>query len=155
VPLILLLFFLVQTTGMALPVAGFLALLLYSLSHVGETLRSFLSGYPLKLREQARLMGIGWLHECAGLRLPWALRHSLDALGTHWISLLKDTGALAVVGIGELTAVARVLSDRADFSDWQLILATAAALYLGSTVGLIWLLELLKKGFPTRSGLLT
>jgi ABC-type amino acid transport system permease subunit len=62
----------------------------------------------------------------------------LDALGTHWISLLKDTGALVVLGIGELTSVAKVLSETtASYDRWILVLVTAAGVYLSVTLLLI------------------
>jgi len=144
VPLLLLVFVLAQGTGLPLPAAGFLALLLYSLCHVGEALRSFLAAYPAVLREQARVLGLGTGREWLQLRLPWTFRRSLDALATHWISLLKDTGALIVVGIGELTTVAKVLSEQASISDWKLILASAALLYLATTVVLVQTLEFIK-----------
>jgi polar amino acid transport system permease protein len=125
-------------------VAGLAALFLYSLSHVGEALRAFLAAYPSAVRDQARLLGLSWGRELIELRIPWSLRRSLEALATHWISLLKDTGALTVLGIGELTTVARVLSERASISDWQVVLGTAALLYLGATVTLTRILELLR-----------
>src|SRR6185369_9342125 len=59
VPLLLLIFVLAQTTSASLPAAGFLGLVLYSLCHVGETLRSFLGSYPTALDDQARLLGLG------------------------------------------------------------------------------------------------
>jgi ABC-type amino acid transport system permease subunit len=144
VPLLLLVFILAQTTRLPLPVAGLAALFLYSLSHVGEALRAFLAAYPSAVRDQARLLGLSWGRELIELRIPWSLRRSLEALATHWISLLKDTGALTVLGIGELTTVARVLSERASISDWQLVLGTAALLYLGATVTLTRILKLLR-----------
>ncbi len=152
VPLLLLMFALAQSTHLSLAAAGFVALFLYSLCHVGEALRSFLAAYPAILRDQARLLGLNWSTELLRLRLPWTFRRSLDALATHWISLLKDTGALVVLGIGELTTVARVLSERASLGSWQLILATAALLYLAATVALIRTLELVKARYSLAGG---
>jgi polar amino acid transport system permease protein len=130
VPLLLLIFALTQLTTMPLVASGFAALFLYSLSHVGEALRSYLAAYPTILREQAALLGFSRPREWLTLRMPWTVRRSLDALGTHWISLLKDTGALTVIGIGELTTVARLLSERTSTRGWLLVLLLAAALYL-------------------------
>ncbi len=137
VPVLLLMFVLAQAPILSPWMAGLLALFLYSLSQVGETLRSFLSAYPAVMRDQAQLMGLGFFREWAQLRLPWTFSRSLDALGTHWISLLKDTGALTVLGIGELTTVARILSEQASVRDWGLVLATAAVMYLGAVIALI------------------
>ncbi|GAA1028670.1 amino acid ABC transporter permease [Virgisporangium ochraceum] len=130
VPLLILVFALAQTTTLPLVASGFVALFLYSVSHVGEALRSYLAAYPPQLREQARLLGISPTREWLMFRIPWTLRRSLDALGTHWVSLLKDTGALTVLGIGELTTVARILSERTDTSGWLTVLLVAAAIYL-------------------------
>jgi polar amino acid transport system permease protein len=140
VPLLLLIFVLAQTTSVSLPAAGFLGLVLYSLCHVGETLRSFLGSYPTTLDDQARLLGLGPLRRLVTLRLPWTFRRSLDALATHWISLLKDTGALVVIGVGELTTVTKILSENGSLHDWQLVLVTAGLLYLATATLLIALL---------------
>jgi ABC-type amino acid transport system permease subunit len=148
IPLLLLVFVLGQTTSLSLPATGFAALTLYSLSHVGETLRSFLATYPRPMREQARVMTISPVREWLTLRVPWTLRRSLDALGTHWISLLKDTGALTVLGIGELTTVARLLSERGTTTQWISILLTAAALYLVAVLSLIRILSFVRARLP-------
>jgi polar amino acid transport system permease protein len=147
IPLLLLVFALAQLTSLPLPVGGFVALLAYSLCHVGETLRGYLSAYPRILREQSRLLCVGWVREWTGLRLPWTLRRSLDALATHWIDLLKDTGALTILGIGELTTVARLLSEQASFNEWRLVLSVAALLYLGTTFTLTQLVKLVKRQY--------
>jgi polar amino acid transport system permease protein len=136
IPVLLLVFVLAQTTILPLVASGFVALFLYSLSHVGEALRSYLATYPPILREQAKLLGISAWREWLTLRIPWTVRRSLDALGTHWISLLKDTGALTVLGIGELTTVARLLGERTDTRGWLFVLLVAAAMYLTAVLAL-------------------
>jgi polar amino acid transport system permease protein len=147
IPLLLLVFALAQLSSLALPAVGFAALLLYSLCHIGEILRGYLSAYPRVLRDQSRLLCVGRVREWAGLRLPWTFRQSLDTLATHWIDLLKDTGALTVVGIGELTTVASLLSERASSGQWELILAVSGLLYLGATVTLIQVIKFLRRSY--------
>lgn len=148
IPLLLLVFALGQLTSFPLVATGYLALLLYSLCHVGETLRGFLASYPPDLRDQSRVLGYGWARDWLLLRLPWTLTHSMDALVTHWISLLKDTGALTVLAIGELTTVATTLSLTADVSQWELIITVAGLIYLIVTVILIQSLEYFRKKLP-------
>jgi polar amino acid transport system permease protein len=138
VPLLLLMFLLAQTSGLPVGVAGLLALMLYSFAYVGEIIRSFLASYPVSLAEQARIMGLGPVREWLQVRVPWVIGSALEALGTHWISLLKDTGALVVLGIAELTSVAKVLSETtASYDRWVLVLVTAAGVYLSVTLLLI------------------
>lgn len=146
VPLLLLVFFLAQMAPTASVLAGLLGVALYSFSHVGEILRSFLAAYPKHLSDQARITGMGPAQEWFRLRLPWTLRQSLNAIGTHWISLLKDTGALVVLGVGELTTVAKVLSEGPEgFDRWGEILAWAGGLYLLATLSLILCLRLMRR----------
>jgi len=145
IPLLILVFMAGTGTPLPLVVAAFLALCLYSLCHVGEIIRGFLGAYPQLLRDQARLTGISAPTEWLILRVPWALRRSLEALGTHWISLYKDTGALAVLAIGELTTIVQLLSQTVSTERWLGILATAAALYLVASLAIATALKLLTR----------
>jgi ABC-type amino acid transport system permease subunit len=146
VPVLLLVFFAAQLTAFPLVLAGLAALVLYSFSHVGEILRSFLAAYPVHCAQQARVMGLGPVREWLQLRAPRTLGYALGALATHWISLLKDTGALVVLGIGELTTVAKVLSESdPSFGGWATVLLGAAALYLATTLTLIRVLHVLRR----------
>jgi ABC-type amino acid transport system permease subunit len=147
IPLLILVFMAGAGTPLPLVLAGFLALCLYSLCHVGEILRGFLGSYPRLLRDQARLTGLSLPAEWFVLRVPWALRRSLAALGTHWISLYKDTGALTVLAIGELTTIVNLLSQTVSTERWLGILASAAALYLAAALVIAATLRLLMRKF--------
>jgi ABC-type amino acid transport system permease subunit len=138
IPLLLLVFLLAQLSGFPLGAAGLAALMLYSFAHVGEVLRSFLASYPAYLAEQACVIGIPPVSEWIQLRLPWTLGQAWSAVATHWVSLLKDTGALVVLGVGELTTVAKAVSETpATYDQWGIVLVWAAALYLLATFTLI------------------
>ena len=51
---------------------------------------------------------------------------------------MKDTGALVVLGVGELTTVAKMLSETsASYERWVTVLVVAAAMYLAATLALI------------------
>lgn len=111
VPLILLVFLFANVSWLTAGIAGLVGLIVYSFGHVSEILRSFLAAYPKATAEQAQLMGINPLRDWTLLRLPWTLWRSWRALITHWVSLRKDTGALVVLGIGELTTTTKMLSE--------------------------------------------
>ena len=147
IPLLLLAFLLVNLPTLSALGAGVLALVLYSFSHVSEVLRGFLAAYPATLGEQTRVMAVGPLHDWFGLRLQWTVRQALPALLTHWVSLLKDTGALVVLGIGELTTVVKLLGESSrDLGEWAFVLGAGALLYLAATFTLIYVVEALARG---------
>jgi ABC-type amino acid transport system permease subunit len=146
IPILLLVFLTAHLSGLTPADAGLIALSLYSFAHVGEILRSFLAAYPSHLADQARVMGILPIWEWLSMRIPWTLRHAWAAVSTHWISLLKDTGALVVLGVGELTTVAKALGETpANYNQWGLIFTLAAALYLAATFVLIRILRILER----------
>lgn len=146
IPLLMLVFMLAQLTSLSVSIVAVVALTAYSFTHVGETCRSFLSAYPDELRSQARVMGLTRPQELLQLRVPRTLAYALDALATHWVSLLKDTGALLVLSIGELTTVTKVMSENTSTSrEWIGILALSGALYLGTTLLLVQALEVLRR----------
>jgi glutamate transport system permease protein len=145
IPLLVLVFMGGAGTPLSLVLAAFIALCLYSLCHVGEILRGFLGSYPHVLREQAKVTGLSLPVEWLILIVPWVLRRSLEALGTHWISLYKDTGALAVLAIGELTTVVQLLSQTVSTERWLGILGSATALYLAASFTIAGGLKLLTR----------
>jgi ABC-type amino acid transport system permease subunit len=146
IPLLLLVFLLAHVPGLSIGAAGFLAIFVYSFAHVGEVLRSYLAAYPASAADQGRVMGLSLVQDWARLRVPWTLWRAFPALLTHWVSLLKDTGALVVLGIGELTTTAKVLGEVATtLWDWTAVLVTASALYLAATMALV-------KGAPLLAG---
>jgi polar amino acid transport system permease protein len=150
VPLVLLVFLLAQFLRVPVSVAALAGLVLYSFAHVGEILRGALAAYPQALRDAAEVVGLTATREALLLRIPRTIACSMDALTTHWTSLLKDTGALAVLSIGELTTVAKTLSDSDASAQWWIeVLVMAAALYLGATLILVKTVDVLRNpSFP-------
>lgn len=149
VPVLLLVFIAAAVTPGALEIAAVVGLSLYSWSHSGEILRGYFAAYPRPLREQARAMGLTATRETLALRVPWTLRRSLDALLSHWVSLLKDTGALVVLGIGELTTLTRTLSETATTTgEWFAVIAAASGMYLAATSALVVLVGQARRYAP-------
>lgn len=111
IPPILLIFALAHLPMFSPVIAGIAGLVLYSFSHSGETTRAYLAIYPRPLADAVRVIGFHPIIDWPVLRLGWSLRQSMPALTTHWISLLKDTGALVILAIGELTTTAKLISE--------------------------------------------
>ena len=153
VPVLLLVFVTSMLSTLSVRVAALLALILYSWSHSGEILRSFAVSFPQATDEQATVMGLSGPRRWVGLRMGWALTQSFRALVTHWLSLLKDTGALVVLGVAELTTVARSLSEgRFDQRGWLTVLVTAGGLYLVATLALLQILRHIALRLPCTEG---
>lgn len=144
----LLLFFLIvnlrfqiYTSPLVLAIVG---LSLYSFSHVSEILRIYHLQYPSLYSEQAKLLGLTFIQNEQHIKIYWVIRNSWKALSTHWISLIKDTGGLVIVGIAELTTIAKLISEvTTDTLSWVLIFLLAGLLYFLVSVFMVFVLEYL------------
>ena len=80
---------------------------IFSSAYVAEIVRGGLQGVAAGQYEAARALGLSTTRMMALVILPQALRSTIPAMISHFISLFKDTSLIAVLGIAELLAVAR------------------------------------------------
>ncbi|MFT3687627.1 ABC transporter permease [Paenirhodobacter sp.] len=82
--------------------AGVFALSLVFGGYAAEIIRGAWQAVPVGVIEAARTLGLRpWL-VFLHVRLPLMLRYALPGLGNHWVSLIKDTSLISVVGLHDL-----------------------------------------------------
>jgi His/Glu/Gln/Arg/opine family amino acid ABC transporter permease subunit len=85
--------------------AGVFALSLIFGGYAAETIRGAFQAIPRGQIEAAEAFGLtGWVG-FVHIRFPLMWRYALPALGNNWISLVKDTSLISVVGLEELMRV--------------------------------------------------
>ena len=115
--------------GLTLPAvpSGVIALSLCYGAYMAEIFRAGIEGVPHGQREAARALG---LKEGVILRkivLPQAMRLIVPPVGNQFIAMLKDSSLVSVMGVWELTFVART-AGRAEFRHLEMLI-TAALIY--------------------------
>ncbi|MBW3620856.1 MAG: amino acid ABC transporter permease [Actinobacteria bacterium] len=114
VPLITLLFMGRFAFGFFLPVGwqtpgvitrAIVMITLFTAAYVAEVVRGGLQSVPRAQTEGAQALGLSPLKITRLIVLPQALRNSIPALIGQFISLLKDTSLLVVIGIPELLGI--------------------------------------------------
>lgn len=124
VPLITLLFMasvmlpLFMPTGVTLSrlMRALVVITLFEAAYMAEGVRGGLQATPDGQREAARALGLGPVRTTLLVVLPQALRIAIPALVNSFIGLFKDTTLVFVIGLLEVTGVARqALADYA----WQ------------------------------------
>jgi His/Glu/Gln/Arg/opine family amino acid ABC transporter permease subunit len=88
----------------ALP-AGVFALSLVFGGYAAEALRGAYLAIPRGELEAADAFGMSALTSFIHVRLPLTWRYALPALGNNWISLIKDTSLISIVGLEELMRI--------------------------------------------------
>lgn len=101
----------------------------FSAAYVAEIVRGGLQGVPQGQYEAARALGFHPTRMMALVILPQALRSTIPAMISHFISLFKDTSLLAALGLfSELLRTARRASASIDYIGLQAEALLPAAL---------------------------
>lgn len=108
--------------------AGVFALSLVFGGYAAEVLRGAWQSVPSGVIEAGHSLGLGWFVMFAKIRLPLLMRFALPGLGNNWISLIKDTSLISIVGLHELTGLSQMATSvtRQPFTFYM----TAALIYL-------------------------
>ncbi|MBD9497679.1 ABC transporter permease subunit [Ensifer sp. ENS01] len=112
--------------------AGVFALSLVFGGYAAEVLRGAWQSVPSGVIEAGHSLGLGWFVMFAKIRLPLLMRFALPGLGNNWISLLKDTSLISIVGLHELMGLSQMATSvtRQPFTFYM----TAALIYLALTL---------------------
>jgi general L-amino acid transport system permease protein len=82
--------------------------IIFSSAYVAEIVRGGLQGVHQGQYEAARALGLPTWRMMGLVILPQALRNTIPAMISHFISLFKDTSLLAIVGFIDALRIARI-----------------------------------------------
>ncbi|MDR3495563.1 MAG: amino acid ABC transporter permease [Ancalomicrobiaceae bacterium] len=109
---LLLVYYLLPKIGLNVSseIAAILALSLCTAAYQAEILRGGFQSVPKGLIEAADMCGLSAFSTFRRIRLPVAVRLTLPALTSEAIMLLKSSSLISVVGVVELTTMAKDLA---------------------------------------------
>ncbi|MBD2614937.1 amino acid ABC transporter permease [Nostoc punctiforme FACHB-252] len=96
---------------------GIAGLVLFSAAYMAENIRGGLQSIPRGQIEAAKALGLNTILVVLLIILPQALRAVIPAIVGQFISLFKDTSLLSLVGLLELTGMARSILAQPEFLD--------------------------------------
>jgi general L-amino acid transport system permease protein len=94
---------------------GIAGLVLFSAAYMAENVRGGLQAIPRGQVEAAKALGLNPILVVILIVLPQALRAVLPAIVGQFIGLFKDTSLLSLVGLVELTGIARSILAQPQF----------------------------------------
>ena len=109
-------------------IAGSLALIANSGAYICEIFRAGIQSIDKGQMEAARSLGLTYTQAMRYVILPQALRRMLPPLASEFITLLKDSSLLSVIGVAELAYVQSTITGR--YSVYEEPLYTIALIYL-------------------------
>ena len=96
-------------------VKAFIAMTMFSAAYVAEIVRGGLQGVHEGQYEAARAIGLKTTRMMAFVVMPQALRSTIPAMISHFISLFKDTSLFAAIQVTDLLAGATRAPSHPDF----------------------------------------
>ena len=112
--------------------AGVFALSLVFGGYAAEVLRGAFLAIPKGQIEAAEAFGFSWWDAFVTIRLPQMWRFALPGLGNNWISLIKDTSLVSVVGLEEVMRVS-AMATSVTGEPFRFYLVAAAIFYILTT----------------------
>jgi polar amino acid transport system permease protein len=121
--------------GVTLPAvpSGVIALSLCYGAYMAEIFRAGIEGVHHGQREAARALGLKEGLILRKIVLPQAMRLIVPPVGNQFIQMLKDSSLVSVMGVWELTFVART-AGRAEFRHLEMLITAALIYWLLSIV---------------------
>ncbi len=92
--------------------AGILTLGLNSTAYVAEIIRGGVNAIPAGQWEAAKTLGYSPFQMLKAIILPQALRKTLPSLNNQFVSLIKESSLLMILGVQELTKVSKEIVAR-------------------------------------------
>lgn len=124
-------------------ISGAFALSINSSAYVAEIFRSGIQSVDKGQMEASRSLGLGYVDTMKYVIVPQAIKNVLPALGNEFITLVKESSIISVIGVQELMFRAGIVrtSIMKAFEPY----IAAAIMYLIITSILSWLVGLLEK----------
>jgi polar amino acid transport system permease protein len=114
-----------------------IAVACFMAAYMSEDFRSGLRAVPKAQREAARAMGFSFLETMRWILIPQAWRIALPALVNQTLHMFKGTSLAGIIGVAELTYMARQIEDESFrvFEAFGLITVTYLAFSLAIMFG--------------------
>ena len=128
--------------------AGLVALSLNSAAYVAEIFRAGIQSIDKGQMEAGRASGLSHAQTMRYIIVPQAFRRTIPPLTNEFVTLVKDTSLVSVIGLAELLRAARVLQSET-FNGTPLI--AAALIYLAICLPLIYLANRLERRLNRRT----
>lgn len=112
--------------------AAVIALTLNSAAYIAEIVRAGIQSIDLGQREASQSLGLGPIQTMRYVIFPQAFRRMIPPLGNEFISMLKDTSLVSVIGFEELFRRGQLVVAQ-NFRSFEIFLAVALV-YLALTL---------------------
>ncbi|UXT29748.1 ABC transporter permease subunit [Staphylococcus aureus] len=123
-------------------VCGTIALVINSSAYIAEIIRAGINAVDKGQMEAARSLGLNYRQTMKSVIMPQAIKNILPALGNEFVTLIKESSIVSIIGVGEIMFNAQVVQG-ISFDPFTPLLV-AAALYFVLTFVLTRIMNMIE-----------
>ena len=116
--------------GFPLEITAILAFGINSGAYVSENIRAGIMSVDKGQTEASRALGVGTGYTLMRIVVPQGMKNVIPAIGNELIALIKETSIVSMIGMIDLTAVAKIIGSGQNLATYFAPMLVVAAFYL-------------------------
>ncbi|MCG3412094.1 ABC transporter substrate-binding protein/permease [Staphylococcus massiliensis] len=105
-------------------VCGIIALIINSAAYIAEIIRAGINAVDKGQMEAARSLGLNYKQSMKAVIMPQAIKNILPALGNEFVTVIKESSIVSIIGVSEIMYNAQVIQG-ASFDPFTPLIITA------------------------------
>ena len=131
--------------GFPMEVTAILAFGINSGAYVSENIRAGLLSVDKGQTEASRALGVGTGYTMVKIVIPQGMKNVIPAIGNELIALIKETSIVSMIGMVDLTAVAKVIGSGQNLATYLAPMLVVALFYLAIVYLLTLVIKLIER----------
>jgi len=143
--LFLMAFVIFAIRGFPMELVAILAFGINSGAYVSEAIRAGILSVDIGQTEAGRALGLSYGKTMWKIVIPQAIKNVIPAIGNELIALIKETSIVSMVGMYDLTSVAKILRGGRYLASYIAPMTVAALFYLAIVYSLTFVIKLIER----------
>ena len=131
--------------GFPMEVTAIIAFGINSGAYVSENIRAGILSVDKGQTEASRALGIGTGYTMLKIVIPQGMKNVIPAIGNELIALIKETSIVSMIGMVDLTAVAKIIGSGQNLATYLTPMLVVALFYLAIVYILTFIIKLVER----------
>lgn len=131
--------------GFPMEITAILSFGINSGAYVSENIRAGILSVDKGQTEASRALGIGTGYTMLRIVLPQGMKNVIPAIGNELIALIKETSIVSMIGMVDLTAVAKIIGSGQNLATYLVPMLVVALCYLAIVYLLTLAIKLIER----------
>ena len=131
--------------GFPMEITAIIAFGINSGAYVSENIRAGILSVDKGQTEASRALGIGTGYTMLRIVIPQGMKNVIPAIGNELIALIKETSIVNMIGMVDLTAVAKIIGSGQNLATYLAPMLVVALFYLAIVYVLNFVIKLIER----------